>query len=121
MKPVLAGIVSAAVAGGATWIYLRSITIDDGLEGLVYLPFLSLLMIAITAHAGWRGRSWAWARSAALGAAGATSVFLLALAAHRSDATLARAAIGASLIVAVFPFTGAVIGWGVATWLRRRQ
>jgi hypothetical protein len=121
MKPVLAGVASVAVAGAATWVYLRSITIDDGLEGLIYLPILSVAMIAITARAGWRGHEWAWARSAALGAAGATSLFLLALAVHRSDATLARAAIGASLVVAVFPFTGAVIGWGLATWLRRHR
>ncbi len=121
IRPALAGAVAAAVSAGLTRLYLATITIDDGLEGLIYLPILGVLMIMITAHGGWNARAWPWARAAAIGAVAATSVFLFALAAYREDALLARAAIGASVIVAVFPFTGALIGWGLSTFLRRHR
>ena len=121
IKPALAGVAAAAVSAAITWLYLVSVTIDDGLEGLIYLPILSAAMIAISARAGWRDQDWKWARAAALGAVLATSGFLLAFAIYRGDISLARDAIGASLVVAVFPFTGAFVGWGLATFIRRRR
>ncbi len=121
IKPALVGAGAAAVSGGATWMYLASITVDDGLEGLVYLPILGVVMLLICGRAGWRQLPWAWARAAALGSVVATAMLLLSLSVYRGDALLARAAVGASVVVAAFPFTGAVIGWGLSTWVKRAQ
>ena len=121
IKPALVGVAGATGSAGATWLYLASITIDDGLEGLIYLPILGAVLAVIGGWAGSRGMPWSWPRTAALGSAGATLVFLLALAAYRSDGTLARAALAASAVVAVFPFTGAIIGWGLTSWIKRSQ
>jgi len=88
---------------------------------LIYLPILGVVMALMSGRAGWRGSPWSWPRASALGATAATSAFLLVLSAYRQDALLARAALGASIIVAVFPFTGALIGWGLATWCKRSR
>jgi hypothetical protein len=121
IKPALVGAGAAAVSGGATWLYLASITLDDGLEGLVYLPILGVVMLVICGLAGWRQLPWGWARTAAIGSVVTTAIVLLGLSAYRGDALLARAAVGVSVVVAAFPFTGAVIGWGLATWVKRAQ
>ncbi len=53
------GLLIAAIAIGCTWAYLASITIDDGLEGLVFLPLLGaagivVALVARTATARFR-------------------------------------------------------------------
>lgn len=121
IKPALVGAGAAVVSGAATWLYLASITIDDGLEGLVYLPILGVVMLLICGRAGWHQLPWGWARSAAIGSVVATAVLLLGLSVYRGDAFLARAAVGVTVVVAAFPFTGAVIGWGLASWVKREQ
>jgi UDP-N-acetylenolpyruvoylglucosamine reductase len=44
---VAAGMVIAAIAIGCTWAYLASITIDDGLEGLIFLPLLGAAGVVV--------------------------------------------------------------------------
>ena len=48
------GLLIAAIAVGTLWAYLSSIVIDDGLEGLVFLPILG----AASAIVALAGRSW---------------------------------------------------------------
>ncbi len=53
-ESVAAGLLIAAIAVGSLWLYLSSIEIDDGLEGLMFLPIL-IFANAIVALAV---RSW---------------------------------------------------------------
>ena len=49
-----AGLLMAGIAVGSTWAYLSSIDIDDGLEGLIFLPILGTASILVALAA----RSW---------------------------------------------------------------
>ena len=119
IKPAGAGVGAAIFAGIATWIYLNSITIDDGLEALAFLPILGAAMVVIGAAAGWRHLPWAWPRTASLGASGVVLVGLLALAAKRGELLLAEASIATTAFVAAFTMTGSIVGWSLGTWASR--
>jgi hypothetical protein len=60
----LSGLLAGAAAGGLAvsvlWLYLSSITIDDGLEGLALLPIVVGVAALFGVLAGWKGMSWAW-------------------------------------------------------------
>ena len=121
IKPAGAGVGAAVFAGLATWVYLRSITIDDGLEALAFLPILGLAMVVIGAVAGWRGLPWAWPLTASLGASGAVLIGLLCLAAKRQELLLAEASVATTAFVAAFTMTGSIIGWSLGTWGSRNR
>ncbi len=55
------------LAGLITFIYLRSITIDDGLEALIFIPITGALFAVAGALGGWRGRTGMWTIGLALG------------------------------------------------------
>jgi len=121
-KPACVGGGAAIFAGTATWIYLKSITVDDGLEALVFLPILGIAMVVIGAIAGRRGLPWSWPRSASLGASGVALIGLLGLAAKRQELRLAEASIATTAFVAAFAMTGSIIGWSLGQgWRSRRR
>jgi hypothetical protein len=62
------------VTGLLTYLYLSSITIDDGLEGLIFVPIAGVLFSAAGVTGGWRGRSMTWGWGLA---AGATATMVL--------------------------------------------
>ena len=57
------------VAGLLTYLYLSSITINDGLEALIFVPIVGVLFSAAGATGGWRGRDMTWGWGLAAGAA----------------------------------------------------
>ena len=117
MNPSIWGSAAAGVAGIVTAAYLASITIDDGLEALVFLPVLGGLLALAGLRAGWRGHAIAWPVQAGLAATGATLAAVLIVALATSDPMLFGAAIGASVVVATFAVTGALVGWGAGALL----
>ena len=119
IKPAGAGVGAAIFAGLITWLYLRSITIDDGLEALAFLPILAGAMVVIGASAGWRRLPWAWPRTASIGASGVVLIGLLGLAVKRQELLLAEASIATTALVAAFTMTGSIIGWSLGTWVSR--
>lgn len=54
---IAGGLLIAGIAVGSTWAYLASIEIDDGLEGLIFLPILGAasFLVALAARS-WSGR-----------------------------------------------------------------
>ena len=55
------------LSGVITFIYLRSITIDDGLEALIFIPITGVLFALAGALGGWRGRTGMWIIGLSLG------------------------------------------------------
>lgn len=64
----------ALMTGLLTWLYLASITIDDGLEALIFVPIAGVLFGAAGMTGGWRGRTLTW--SLGLGAGTAATMVL---------------------------------------------
>ena len=62
------------VTGLITWLYLASITIDDGLEALIFVPIAGVLFGVAGMIGGWRGRTVTW--SVGLGAGTAATMVL---------------------------------------------
>jgi len=65
----LIGAALATVAAALTFAYLSSITIDDGLEALIFIPIIGVLFTSAGAFGGWRGRTWSWVMGHSLGLA----------------------------------------------------
>jgi len=57
------------VTGLITWLYLASITINDGLEALIFVPIAGVLFTAAGLVGGGRGRTVAWSLGLAAGTA----------------------------------------------------
>jgi len=62
------------VTGLLTWLYLASITIDDGLEALIFVPIAGVLFGVAGMTGAWRGRTVTW--SVGLGAGTAATMVL---------------------------------------------
>ena len=60
-RGILWGAALAFVAGLVTIIYLRSITIDDGLEALISIPIFGVLFGAAGTFGGLKDRTPMWA------------------------------------------------------------
>lgn len=73
--PLSSGVAGAVIAGLASWIYLASIEIDDGLEALMFLPILAVVLLAIGTMAGLRRADMSWPALAALGSVATTAFF----------------------------------------------
>jgi hypothetical protein len=57
------------VTGLITWLYLSSITINDGLEALIFVPIAGVLFTAAGWVGGGRGRTVTWSLGLAIGCA----------------------------------------------------
>jgi hypothetical protein len=57
------------VTGLITWLYLSSITIDDGLEALIFVPIAGVLFTAAGWIGGGRSRTVTWSLGLAAGSA----------------------------------------------------
>ena len=64
---ILVGGTLALAAGGLTAIYLSLITIDDGLEALMFVPILGVMFAIAGCVGGWRGRTIMWSLGLSLG------------------------------------------------------
>lgn len=117
MNPSIWGSAAAGVPGIVTAAYLASITIDDGLEALVFLPVLAGLLALAGLRSGWRGHAIAWPVQAGLAATVATLAAVLIVALANGNPRLLLASIGASAVVATFATTGGVVGWGAGALL----
>jgi len=76
-RGMLTGIALTLVSAAITFAYLSSITINDGLEALIFIPIIGLLFTATGSLGGWRGRTWNWVIGQAIGFAVLVSLFLL--------------------------------------------
>ena len=74
---MLTGIALTLVAAALTFAYLSSITIDDGLEALIFIPIIGLLFTGTGSLGGWRGRRWNWVIGQAIGFAVLVSLFFV--------------------------------------------
>lgn len=78
----IAGVASPLVAATATYLYLRAITLDDGLETLVFFPILGLAVALASGLSTW-GLDGYWRTVAGLvvttGATAATAILVLLL------------------------------------------
>lgn len=74
---ILIGTAFAAVAAALTFAYLSSITIDDGLEALIFIPIIGVLFTAAGAFGGRRERTWGWVMGQSLGLALILALVLL--------------------------------------------
>ena len=72
---ILIGTALAVAAAALTFAYLSSITIDDGLEALIFIPIICVLFISAGAFGGRKGRTWNWVIGQSIGLA-----FIMALA-----------------------------------------
>lgn len=66
---MLIGTALASISAALTFAYLSSITIDDGLESLIFIPIVGVLFTSAGAFGGWRGRTWGWVMGQSLGLA----------------------------------------------------
>jgi hypothetical protein len=64
---ILVGGALTLAAGGLTAIYLALITIDDGLEALMFIPILGAMFAIAGGFGGWRGRTILWSLGLSLG------------------------------------------------------
>ena len=64
---ILVGGTLALAAGGLTAIYLALITIDDGLEALMFIPILGAMYAIAGGFGGWRRRTIMWSLGLSLG------------------------------------------------------
>ena len=64
---ILVGGTLALAAGGLTAIHLSLITIDDGLEALMFVPILGVMFAIAGCVGGWRGRTIMWSLGLSLG------------------------------------------------------
>ena len=69
-------------------------------------------------RAEWCGHAIAWPVQAGLAATVATLAAVLIVALATAHPVLFGAAIGASVVVATFATTGALVGWGAGAMLR---
>ncbi len=121
IKPLLTGVIGALIAATTTWVYLASITIDDGLEALMFVPILVAVLVTLGTIAGLRRRSTSWPAFVALGAVATTTLYLLSLAAVRRNSTLAFASVATSTLVGGLAFGASFVGWAFGTWVKRSQ
>lgn len=66
-RGLIVGGCSTLLAGGLTTLYLSMITIDDGLEALIFIPILGTLLGIAGAAGGAKGRSVRWIGGITLG------------------------------------------------------
>ena len=64
---VLVGGVLTLCTAGLTAVYLSLITIDDGLEALMFVPILGVMFAIAGGVGGWRGRTIMWSLGLSLG------------------------------------------------------
>ena len=120
---VAAGLLIAGIAIESTWAYLSSIVIDDGLEGLIFIPVLGLagFLVALAARS-WSGqfRPLVGAVTACVGVALAATVD-----AWSRSAGLSVLPVYALTVLMFLPVTlvGAAVGTALGDLLRnaRRQ
>lgn len=76
-RGILLGAALAILAAAITVAYLSWITIDDGLEALIFVPIVGVLFISAGAFGGRRGRTWNWVMGQSLGFAVVVTLVLL--------------------------------------------
>ena len=117
---IAAGLLIAAITVGSTWVYLASIEIDDGLEGVIFLPILAgaSALVALGARA-WSGRFRPILGSVA--ACVGVAVALITLAWTRGGPS--AASLFALTVVVLLPLTlfGVAAGTIVADAIRRTR
>jgi hypothetical protein len=64
---ILVGGTLALAAGGLTAIYLALISINDGLEALMFVPILGVMFAIAGGFGGWRRRTIMWSLGLSLG------------------------------------------------------
>jgi hypothetical protein len=118
--PVGAGLAVALLACSSTYLHLSSIKIDDGLEGLVFLPILLGAGFLVGPVLGRRRTN---PLQPFLCAAVASVAVGITLAAWRStrQGGASTFSIVVMTVVVFFPLalTGAVLGWAAGIALRR--
>ena len=121
IRPLLTGVAGALIAAAVTWVYLSSITIDDGLEALMFLPILGVALVALGTIAGLRQRDKTWPALVALGSVQTTALYLIVRAIARREAALALASLTASSFIGVFALGATFAGWAFGRWVKRAQ
>jgi hypothetical protein len=108
-----AGVVSAVAAAGATWAYLSSIKLDDGLEVLIFFPILTVAVALANGITVW-GAERETTVNATL-SVGSGALF-------GSCAVTVAIAPGAVLVVLLFGsqwvVAGCFSGWGISAAIR---
>ncbi len=64
---ILVGGAITLAAAGLTAIYLALISINDGLEALMFIPILGVIFAIAGGFGGWRGRTIMWSLGLSLG------------------------------------------------------
>ncbi len=118
---VVAGLLIATIAVGSTWAYLSSIEIDDGLEGLIFLPVL----VAASTLVALAARSWSGQFRPVVG----TVAACVGVAAAATAQTWSRPAgpsvlpLYALTVVVLLPLTlcGVAVGTAVGDYFRKQH
>ncbi len=115
---IAAGLLIAAITVGSTWAYLSSIEIDDGLEGMIFLP---ILLVASTV-VGLGARAWSGRFRPILGSVAACvgiAVALTALAWSRGGPSAASLFTLAAVVLLPLTLSGVATGTVVGDGFRR--
>lgn len=132
------GVVITLVAALITFVYLRSITIDDGLEALIFFPTTFVLFLIAGAVGGWKGRTMMWTIGVSVGSGAllvvGETILLISILRNRSsswgdhfgsdaEVTLITVIGGISTVGMLigYSFIAGIVGWLPANRLRRRQ
>ncbi len=121
IRPLLTGVVGALIAGVVTWAYLSSITVDDGLEALMFLPILGVVLVALGVIAGLHRRNKSWPALVALGSVQTTAIYLISRAIARRELVLALASLTTSSFIGVLALAATFAGWAFGSWIKRAQ
>ena len=113
LQAVVAGVGAAVLATALTWGYLSSITIDDGLEGLVFLPLLAVACGIVSVPVGWRHTSIAGPATIAGVAVATATVVLAAHGASRGGPPLASTVVVGAVVLGPLALSRRDRGLGV--------
>ena len=118
---VAAGLFVASIAVGSTWAYLSSIEIDDGLEGVIFLPIL----VAASTLVALAARSWSGQFRPILGAVAACVGVAVAATAHAWSRPAGPSVLPlyTLTVVVLLPLTlsGVAVGTAVGDYFRKQH
>ena len=118
---VVAGLLIATIAVGSTWGYLSSTEIDDGLEGLIFLPIL----VAVSTLVALAARSWSSQFRPIVGAVAACVGVAVAATVHTWSRPAGPSVLPlyAFTVVVLLPLTlsGVAVGTAVGDYFRNSR